>query len=43
MSGSQSALPTILVVNPHSLSGAEDFTEGYRTLKLCKPSVTPTR
>ena len=27
-------LPTILVVNQHSLSDAEDFTEGYRTLKL---------
>jgi tricorn protease len=29
-------LPTILVVNQHSLSDAEDFTEGYRTLKLGK-------
>jgi Tol biopolymer transport system component/C-terminal processing protease CtpA/Prc len=28
--------PTILVVNQHSLSDAEDFTEGYRTLKLGK-------
>jgi C-terminal processing protease CtpA/Prc len=27
-------LPTILVTNQHSLSDAEDFTEGYRTLKL---------
>jgi Tol biopolymer transport system component/C-terminal processing protease CtpA/Prc len=26
--------PTILVTNQHSLSDAEDFTEGYRTLKL---------
>ena len=26
--------PTALVVNQHSLSDAEDFTEGYRTLKL---------
>lgn len=26
--------PTILVVNQHSLSDAEDFTEGYRALKL---------
>jgi tricorn protease len=29
-------LPTILVTNQHSLSDAEDFTEGYRTLKLGK-------
>ncbi|HWP44490.1 MAG TPA: LpqB family beta-propeller domain-containing protein [Blastocatellia bacterium] len=28
--------PTILVTNQHSLSDAEDFTEGYRTLKLGK-------
>jgi Tol biopolymer transport system component/C-terminal processing protease CtpA/Prc len=27
-------LPTILVTNQHSLSDAEDFTEGYRTLTL---------
>ena len=27
-------LPTILVTNQHSLSDAEDFTEGYRLLKL---------
>ena len=27
-------LPTVLVTNQHSLSDAEDFTEGYRTLKL---------
>jgi Tol biopolymer transport system component/C-terminal processing protease CtpA/Prc len=26
--------PTVLVINQHSLSDAEDFTEGYRTLKL---------
>lgn len=26
--------PTVLVTNQHSLSDAEDFTEGYRTLKL---------
>lgn len=26
--------PTTLVVNQHSLSDAEDFTEGYRSLKL---------
>ena len=24
-------LPTVLVTNQHSLSDAEDFTEGYRT------------
>ena len=29
-------LPTMLVTNQHSLSDAEDFTEGYRTLKLGK-------
>jgi hypothetical protein len=28
--------PTILVTNQHSLSDAEDFTEGYRALKLGK-------
>jgi C-terminal processing protease CtpA/Prc len=28
--------PTILVTNQHSLPDAEDFTEGYRTLKLGK-------
>ena len=27
-------LPTILVTNQHSLSDAEDFSEGYRSLKL---------
>ena len=26
--------PTVLVINQHSLSDAEDFTEGYRALKL---------
>jgi Tol biopolymer transport system component/C-terminal processing protease CtpA/Prc len=26
--------PTVLVINQHSLSDAEDFTEAYRTLKL---------
>nr|MDQ2667071.1 DPP IV N-terminal domain-containing protein [Gemmatimonadota bacterium] len=26
--------PTVLVTNQHSLSDAEDFTEGYRTMKL---------
>ena len=35
-------LPTILVVNQHSLSDAEDFTEGYRTLKLGKVIGEPT-
>jgi C-terminal processing protease CtpA/Prc len=34
--------PTILVVNQHSLSDAEDFTEGYRTLKLGKVIGEPT-
>jgi Tol biopolymer transport system component/C-terminal processing protease CtpA/Prc len=34
--------PTILVVNRHSLSDAEDFTEGYRTLKLGKVVGEPT-
>ncbi len=28
--------PTVLVTNQHSLSDAEDLTEGYRTLKLGK-------
>ena len=37
-----SELPTILVVNQHSLSDAEDFTEGYRTLKLGKVVGEPT-
>ncbi|HYP13127.1 MAG TPA: S41 family peptidase [Bryobacteraceae bacterium] len=34
--------PTILVVNQHSLSDAEDFTEGYRALKLGKVVGQPT-
>ncbi len=34
--------PTILVVNEHSLSDAEDFTEGYRRLKLGKVVGVPT-
>ncbi len=34
--------PTILVTNQHSLSDAEDFTEGYRTLKLGKAVGEPT-
>jgi Tol biopolymer transport system component len=35
-------LPTILVTNQHSLSDAEDFTEGYRELKLGKVVGEPT-
>jgi C-terminal processing protease CtpA/Prc len=35
-------LPTILVVNQHSLSDAEDFTEGYRTMGLGKVVGEPT-
>lgn len=35
-------LPTILVTNQHSLSDAEDFTEGYRHLKLGKVVGEPT-
>src|ERR1700733_2606640 len=35
-------LPTVLVTNQHSLSDAEDFTEGYRTLKLGKVVGEPT-
>jgi len=34
--------PTVLVVNRHSLSDAEDFTEGYRTLGLGKVVGEPT-
>ncbi|CAN5242822.1 S41 family peptidase [soil metagenome] len=34
--------PTILVTNQHSLSDAEDFTEGYRTLKVGKVVGEPT-
>jgi C-terminal processing protease CtpA/Prc len=33
---------TILVTNQHSLSDAEDFTEGYRSLKLGKVVGEPT-
>ena len=35
-------LPTILVTNQHSLSDAEDFTEGYRALKLGEVVGEPT-
>jgi Tol biopolymer transport system component len=35
-------LPTILVTNQHSLSDAEDFTEGYRALELGKVVGEPT-
>jgi tricorn protease len=35
-------LPTVLVVNQHSLSDAEDFTEGYRQLKLGRVVGEPT-
>ncbi len=35
-------LPTILVTNQGSLSDAEDFTEGYRSLKLGKVVGEPT-
>ena len=34
--------PTILVTDQHSLSDAEDFTEGYRTLGLGKVVGEPT-
>jgi Tol biopolymer transport system component/C-terminal processing protease CtpA/Prc len=34
--------PTVLVTNQHSLSDAEDFTEGYRTLQLGKVVGEPT-
>ena len=34
--------PTVLVVNQHSLSDAEDFTQGYRTLGLGKVVGEPT-
>ena len=34
--------PTVLVTNQHSLSDAEDFTEGYRTLKLGPVVGEPT-
>ena len=35
-------LPTVLVTNESSLSDAEDFTEGYRALKLGKVVGEPT-
>ncbi|MBW8811788.1 MAG: PD40 domain-containing protein [Caulobacterales bacterium] len=35
-------LPTVLVTNESSLSDAEDFTEGYRTLGLGKVVGAPT-
>ena len=34
--------PTVLVTNLHSLSDAEDFTEGYRALKLGSVVGEPT-
>jgi len=34
--------PTILVTNQHSLSDAEDFSEGYRSLRLGKIVGEPT-
>jgi C-terminal processing protease CtpA/Prc len=34
--------PTILVTNQHSLSDAEDFTEGYRSLRLGSVVGEPT-
>lgn len=34
--------PTILVINQHSLSDAEDFTEGYKAMKLGKVVGEPT-
>jgi tricorn protease len=34
--------PTVLVINQHSLSDAEDFTEGYRAMKLGKVVGEPT-
>ena len=36
------ARPTVLVTNQHSLSDAEDFTEGYRALKLGSVVGEPT-
>jgi C-terminal processing protease CtpA/Prc len=35
-------LPTVLVTDQYSLSDAEDFTEGYRSLKLGKVVGEPT-
>ena len=34
--------PTVLLVNQNTLSDSEDFTEGYRTLKLGKVVGVPT-
>ena len=34
--------PSVLVTNQHSLSDAEDFTEGYRAMKLGKVVGEPT-
>lgn len=34
--------PTVLVINQHSLSDAEDLTEGYKALKLGKVVGEPT-
>jgi tricorn protease len=34
--------PTVLIVNQHSLSDAEDFTEGYRALGMGKVVGEPT-
>lgn len=34
--------PTILLTNMHTLSDAEDFSEGYRALKLGKVTGEPT-
>ena len=34
--------PTVLVTNQHSLSDAEDFTEGYRAMQLGKVVGEPT-
>jgi C-terminal processing protease CtpA/Prc len=35
-------LPTILVINQHTLSDGENFTEGYRVMKLGKVVGEPT-
>jgi C-terminal processing protease CtpA/Prc len=35
-------LPTVLVTNMHSLSDAEDFSEGYRTMRLGRIVGEPT-
>jgi len=35
-------LPTILITNRHTLSDGEDFTEGYRSLRLGKVVGEPT-